>query len=389
MVGVGVRSLTAPTSRPSSLDTRTNPTVSPLRVTIITQSPSPYQVEFLDALALDPRVEVRVVYVLRSDASRHWQAHALDSRWSVALCDGRTAADTAGAWSREADVTVFSWYDHPLVRRLIVDREASRKAWCYWGERPGFSRWKTLSRWRRRFLLRTLARSKAPIWGIGAWAVDGWRTEFGERRRYFNVPYFSDLRRFARPVGAAPEADVRRVLFSGTLSHRKGVDLLARAFAVVARQRPQFSLDVLGSGDLRSMMDSTLRDVSERVRFLGFKQWSELPAVYHAADFLCAPSRYDGWGLIVPEGLAAGLPVIATDRMGAAIDLVEEGINGWRIAADDQSALERALRTAASLSDGELAVMSAAARDAAERHSLQSGVDRIYQAAVETLCVFQ
>ncbi len=71
--------------------------------------------------------------------------------------------------------------------------------------------------------------------------------------------------------------------------------------------------------------------MSERVEFAGFKDWNELPGEYASADVLCVPSRYDGWGLVVPEGLASGLPVIATDRMGAALEFVETGRNGWLI----------------------------------------------------------
>src|ERR1700751_4608744 len=75
------------------------------------------------------------------------------------------------------------------------------------------------------------------------------------------------------------------------------------------------------------------------VGFVGFRDWDELPREYAAANMLCVPSRYDGWGLVVPEGLAAGLPVIATDRMGAALEFVESGRNGWLIRAGGEEAL--------------------------------------------------
>ena len=93
---------------------------------------------------------------------------------------------------------------------------------------------------------------------------------------------------------------------------------------------------IVGDGELRESLAQTLRPVSERVEFVGFKDWHELPGEYARADVLCVPSRYDGWGLVVPEGLASGLPVIATDRMGAALEFVENGRNGWLIPAGDQ-----------------------------------------------------
>ena len=80
---------------------------------------------------------------------------------------------------------------------------------------------------------------------------------------------------------------------------------------------------MIGDGELRESVEQTLRPVRERVEFVGFRDWDELPFEYARADVLCVPSRYDGWGLVVPEGLASGLPVIATDRMGAALEFVE------------------------------------------------------------------
>ena len=358
-------------------------------VTIFTHIPSPYQVEFFDALSADSRIALRIVYVERSCDSRGWSVPPLENQTYTALSDGRVAEATAAEWAHGADLTVFSWYCDRRIRRLIEQREKSHNPWCYWGERPGFSQWKFLSHLRRKQLLKPLFRSRAPVWGIGNWAVAAWRSELGDRRQYFNIPYFSDLSRFFRRSIQTPrELGIRRILFSGSLIYRKGIDLLARAFAQVARESPQLRLDILGSGKLKSSISSTLRDCANQVRFLGFRQWSELPEIYQAADVLCAPSRYDGWGMIIPEGLAAGLPVISTDRMGAAMDLVQDEVNGWKLAAGHQDDLERALRTVANLTDSQLDAMSRAATSSAVQHSLQGGVDRFCEVVTGTLATF-
>ncbi len=64
----------------------------------------------------------------------------------------------------------------------------------------------------------------------------------------------------------------------------------------------------MGSGELEAQMRTELAPIDTQVEFLGFKDWNELPSVYHSCSMLLAPSRYDGWGLIIPEGLAAGSP---------------------------------------------------------------------------------
>jgi len=88
---------------------------------------------------------------------------------------------------------------------------------------------------------------------------------------------------------------------------------------------------------------------------------------------LCVPSRYDGWGLVVPEGLASGLPVIASDRMGAALEFVESGRNGWLVRAGVGEALLAAMREAALMPLGE---MRRRARESVSEHTLRNGAGR-------------
>jgi glycosyltransferase involved in cell wall biosynthesis len=118
-----------------------------------------------------------------------------------------------------------------------------------------------------------------------------------------------------------------------------------------------------------------LAPVSERVEFVGFRDWHELPGEYAAADVLCVPSRYDGWGLVVPEGLAAGLPVIATDRMGAALEFVRRGRNGWLVPAGDEEALLGAMREAA------VDELPGGARESVSEHTLENGAGRFFRYA--------
>ena len=144
------------------------------------------------------------------------------------------------------------------------------------------------------------------------------------------------------------------------------------------------SLSFLGAGPLEQSLRHALAPVSDSVAFLGFRQWSDLPQVYASHDVLCAPSRYDGWGLIVPEGLAAGMPVIATDAMGAARDLINPG-NGWLARAGDLPTLLAAMRAAAGLPEAARRQMSAAASASACAQHVDAGAARVLDAVAQTL----
>jgi glycosyltransferase involved in cell wall biosynthesis len=126
----------------------------------------------------------------------------------------------------------------------------------------------------------------------------------------------------------------------------------------------------------------------ERVEFIGFRDWNDLPQEYAGADILCVPSRHDGWGLVVPEGLAAGLPIISTQQTGAAVEFVKPDSNGWLIPRVDEELLYRAMSEAASLSDTQLGKMSLLARESVAGHSLENGAERFVDAACAAIATW-
>jgi glycosyltransferase involved in cell wall biosynthesis len=340
---------------------------------VLTDIPSPYQVEFFNEIASRKAVDLSVAYLRDSDPARLWQpAHAQFDCWTMNESPAaRLAAERAAC---EADFAVFNYYNHPFAERLIARRVETGRPWSFWGERPGLRKPRVAGAWFRKWKLKALRKSHAPIWGIGRFAIEQYRQEFGKDRAYQNLPYFSNLERFKNERTGA--GNTRVFLFVGSLIERKGVDLLARAFVRLAREFPNVRLRIAGAGQLEETIARILSPVQERVEFVGFKHWNELPELYASADVLCVPSRYDGWGLVVPEGLAAGLPVIATDKMGAALEFVRTGTNGWLIRAANEAAVFDALREAAMLNDAELAQLAQQARESVSEHSLAHGAER-------------
>ena len=337
-----------------------------MKVFVLTDCPSPYQVELFNEIEATGQCALEVGYLRDRDPGRRWQAREIRHE-AIGLENGGLLR--ARESIRRADLVVFNYYRHSNAERLIEEREGP---WCFWGERPGFHQHAWAGRLLRKWKLSKLHATPAPIWGIGKFAVDEYRKEFGSQRAYFNLPYFSDLERFRSPE--REEKSERVFLFSGSLIARKGIDLLVAAFARLAREIPNVRLRIVGDGELRRE--------SERVEFVGFRDWDQLPGEYAAADVLCVPSRYDGWGLVVPEGLAAGLPVIATDRMGAALEFVETRRNGWLIPAGDEEALLKVMREAAVKPLREL---GQGAQESVSGHTLQSGAARFCRFAQETV----
>lgn len=87
---------------------------------------------------------------------------------------------------------------------------------------------------------------------------------------------------------------------------------------------------LVGDGPLRPALESAAAGMRNRIHFVGFRNQSELPAVYAAADVLVLPSNgQETWGLVVNEAMACGLPVIVSEAAGCAPDLVVPEVTGF------------------------------------------------------------
>lgn len=144
----------------------------------------------------------------------------------------------------------------------------------------------------------------------------------------------------ALPPGGARDGGAFVFLFCGATIRRKGFDLLLEAFDRIAGELPEARLRVVGPrGDAATPAGRGDRaGHSERITVRGPVGQPELAAELRAADCLVLPSRNDSFGMVVPEALACGLPVLVSDMVGAK-ELVDPGRNGWIVPAGDAGAL--------------------------------------------------
>lgn len=143
------------------------------------------------------------------------------------------------------------------------------------------------------------------------------------------------------------------VLFVGKLTPKKRPDVLLEAFALVRGDHP-CSLLFVGEGPLEGELRARIaRDGIPDVRFAGFLNRSEIGRAYAAADVFVLPSdAWETWGLVVNEAMNFELPVVVSDEVGSARDLVQPGVNGFIVDGADAAALAEALGRL--VADGEL-----------------------------------
>jgi glycosyltransferase involved in cell wall biosynthesis len=149
--------------------------------------------------------------------------------------------------------------------------------------------------------------------------------------------------RAAVRVQLAIPLDAMVFLFVGRLTREKGVLDLARAFAAVATARDDVYLVWVGAdeGGLAAPIAAACGAQSARVRLVGA---SPTPERYMAAaDTLCLPSYREGFGSVVIEAAAAGIPAIGS-RIYGLTDAIEDGVTGLLTAPGDAQALAAAMQ---------------------------------------------
>jgi glycosyltransferase involved in cell wall biosynthesis len=144
--------------------------------------------------------------------------------------------------------------------------------------------------------------------------------------------------------GATPDTAV--ILFCAKLqAWKRPLDLL-RAFAKANLSNGM--LVFAGEGPLRPQLESeaTSLGIASRVRFLGFVNQSQLPAVYTSADLMVLPSEYEPFAVVVNEAMCCGCAVVASDCVGAARDLVAPVAPQFVFPCGDMDALASILKDA-------------------------------------------
>ena len=143
-----------------------------------------------------------------------------------------------------------------------------------------------------------------------------------------------------RRLGILPEEVA--ILYVGTLSQEKGLlDLLA-AFNRLGDVPAHVVL--VGDGPQRALLEEKVRsEGNRRLHFVGSVNYTEISPYYVLADVFVLPSHHEAWGAVVNEAMNFSLPIVASEKVGAAADLVKHGRNGFIFQAGDVGGLVRHL----------------------------------------------
>lgn len=344
----------------------------PLRLGILVSHPIQYFVPIYRELARRAEVDFTVIYRTRVGVDGYhdpgfgqtiqWDIPLLDGYRSYFLSDKTSLAGFEPSVVKELfrqrfDVLIVHGYNSPIhllaitVAKLIGTRILIR------GDTRLQQRHFIAPFWKRLFK-RLLFKAFDGFLAIGSLNRE-YYLEFGAcSNRIFFAPFCVDnlvfaldsemrkeeRRRWREPLGLSERCIV--VLYAAKFLRRKRPGDLLQAFSIIEAKFPDAWLALAGSGEMESSLRLQVMELGlQRVQFLGFQNQSALPRLFAGSDLFVLPSEEEPWGLALNEVMAAGLPVIVSDEVGAAPDLVQGKGTGIVYPCGSVEALAAALET--------------------------------------------
>lgn len=324
-----------------------------MKLVVISNNPLPYHTPILNALG--DRVDLDVIYMSRQHPLRSFRdpwgpdprfrySFHRSARLGIERIDLRVQLSVGVSLSiarHDPDaLLVSSW--GPLTWEPLVWARARGKTGIIWAESTA---WSGLARSRLSDSLRRQVVRLARSYIANGTAARDYIVKIGAPRERV-VTSCLPAPFVAADELPGPRSGAPRFLFVGRLIERKQPLQLIEAFEIVLGNVPGATLTMVGTGPLSERVEATANRLRGAVRIVGRLEGRDLIPRYDDADVLVLPALAEVWGLVVNEALSRGLFVVASNQVGAALDLVR-GDFGRIVEAGDRLALVSALLDAA------------------------------------------
>ena len=345
-----------------------------MRLAIITTHPIQYYSPIFKLLHERKKIDIKVFYTLGQE-SGHTYDHGFGKaiNWDIPLLDGypyewvqNTSPAPAShhykgivnphlrqqiqAWQPDA-VLVFGW---AYKSHLKVIRYFKGKIPVYFrGDSTLLDETGGVKNVLKYILLRWVYKHVDHAFYVGT-NNNAYFKKYGLKDEQLSfAPHAIDNERFAinqdteaillkQKLGIA-EGDVL-ILFAGKFVDKKAPILLINAFLNL--NYSGVHLLFVGNGELEHEMKLKAEGI-DNIHFMDFQNQSYMPVTYQVCDLFCLPSKGPGetWGLAVNEAMACGKAVLASDKVGCAVDLVKENHNGAIFKSENVDDLITCLKT--------------------------------------------
>jgi len=337
------------------------------RVVLISDIIAPYRLPLFEKLSQSPLIDLQVYFLSESAKDRRWK-RGLSCKFNYKVLPkieiGFQVRDLFTYLvnptfpfrliREDYDVVISDgWFNFACQAAFFISK-MSGKPYVLWSRSTVFE--PSLLRWTSLPLVKLIVRHSDACIAPGKRAKEYLIYLGADEKKIFMARNTVDIDHFRRvsQLTRKDRCEIKQsqgirtrklILYVGQLIEKKGVKYLVEAYSQLRKEYDDVGLLILGYGykkqELKKLCQS--QNVPD-VYFVDHVEIDEMPKFYGIADLFVLPSRQDIWGLVLNEAMACGLPVITTKKVGASVDLVREGINGWIVAEENPAELYEAIK---------------------------------------------
>ena len=149
-----------------------------------------------------------------------------------------------------------------------------------------------------------------------------------------NCQVIPNFHNFQVLEGLPEQAEHKQIILLARLMPQKRIDLMIDIWAKLAKEYPEWKVKVLGEGILRPQLETKIRMLGLQDSFLLPGEVKDVTSELQASGILCLTSEYEGFGIVLIEAMAKGIPVIAFEYVGVH-DIINDGVDGFIIPFGD------------------------------------------------------
>jgi len=314
---------------------------------------TPYHEVLFDALASDPMIELKVVYITASTSTHPFgkvdkRKYAYEVSNKANRIDWNVIFKTV---KEENAACVISSYLYPTLKAAIVVMGIMGRKFAYYTDTPlpnevkwcedGFARRSFIARTIRGLWLKQLFKWASKVLVTGEPGVNAVIRLGCDPKKAINFPYWVSVNVGGLPIIARKIS----LLAVGQLIYRKGYEYAIRAFSEVIKEK-RFSrarFVIIGSGNYEKELKKMSRKMKIPVGNIVFKGWMENEMIKKEmlkSSVFVHPAIWEPYGVVIIEAMAHGMPILASNCTIAAVDRVRDGVSGILNKVGDVKQLE-------------------------------------------------